>query len=81
MLNGYPPEYATGISGFGKKEVKELLSGLEKANLTVRNFPASVADLRKKLKLKEGGDVYLFATTLQNGEKVLIKCLKPALLS
>lgn len=71
----------TGISGFGKKEVKELLSGLEKANLTVRNFPASVADLRKKLKLKEGGDVYLFATTLQNGEKVLIKCLKPALLS
>ena len=71
----------TGISGFGKKEVKELLGGLEKANLTVRNFPASVADLRKKLKLKEGGDVYLFATTLQNGEKVLIKCLKPALLS
>lgn len=61
--------------------MKELLGGLEKANLTVRNFPASVADLRKKLKLKEGGDVYLFATTLQNGEKVLIKCLKPALLS
>ena len=61
--------------------MKELLGGLEKSNLTVRNFPASVADLRKKLKLKEGGDVYLFATTLQNGEKVLIKCLKPALLS
>jgi hypothetical protein len=35
-----------------------------------------VAELRKKLKLKEGGDVYLFATTLANGDKVLIKCEK-----
>lgn len=64
------------VSGFGKKELKTLLQGVEKANLTVRNFPASVAELRKKLKLKEGGDVYLFATTLKNGERVLIKCLK-----
>ena len=36
----------------------------KKANLTVRNFPASVAELRKRLKLAEGGDTYLFATTL-----------------
>lgn len=60
-------------SGFGKKELKTLLQGVDKANLTVRNFPASVADLRKKLKLKEGGEVYLFATTLANGEKILIR--------
>lgn len=63
----------TGWSGFGKKELKTLLQDVDKANLTVRNFPASVADLRKKLKLKEGGEVYLFATTLANGEKVLIR--------
>ena len=65
-----------GVSGFGKMELKELLRGVDKANLTVRNFPASVADLRKKLKLKEGGDVYLFATTMGEGEKVLMKCVK-----
>ena len=65
-----------GFSGFGKKELKTFMKGLEKANLTVRNFPTTVADLRKKLKLKEGGDTYLFATTLNNGEKVLIKGIK-----
>lgn len=60
------------VAGFGKKDLKVLLGGLEKANLTIRNFPSSVADLRKRLKLKEGGDDYLFATTLANGEKVLV---------
>ena len=64
------------VSGFGKKESKTFLSAVEKANLTVRNFPSSVAELRKKLKLKEGGDVYIFATTLNDGRRVLIKCTK-----
>lgn len=63
----------TAVSGFGKKDLKVLLEGVEKANLTVRNFPSSVAELRKKLKLKEGGDTYLFVTTLASGEKVLIR--------
>jgi hypothetical protein len=53
------------------------MQGLEKANLTIRNFPSSVADLRKRLKLKEGGECYLFATTLSDESKVLIKCRKP----
>lgn len=48
-----------------------------KANLTVRNFPQSVEELRKKLGLKEGGDVYVFATTLENGDKRLVVCRKP----
>ena len=61
-------------STFGKKELKAFLKDLEKANITIRNFPSNVADLRKKLKLKEGGDIYIFATTLANGDKVLIKC-------
>lgn len=60
-----------------KKEVKEHLNGTEKANITVRNFPLAVAELRKRLKLKDGGDIYIFATTLSDERKVLIKCLKP----
>lgn len=64
----------TGSSSLNKKELKELLGTGKKANLTVRNFPASVAELRKRLKLAEGGDTYLFATTLANEKKMLIIC-------
>ena len=64
------------VSGFGKKELKTFLQGMGKANLTIRNFPSSVADLRKRLKLKEGGEDYIFATTLADESKVLIKCKK-----
>lgn len=59
------------VCGFSKKELKELQM-LKKANLTVRNFPQSVAELRKRLKLADGGDHYLFATTLNPNEKALI---------
>lgn len=61
---------------FNKKEMKESLSDIKKANITVRNFPASVAELRKRTKLAEGGDTYLFATTLADEQKVLIRCTK-----
>lgn len=61
---------------FNKKEIKEGLSDLKKANITVRNFPATVAELRKRIKLTEGGDTYLFASTLNDGQKVLIRCEK-----
>ena len=66
----------TGHCGLNKKEIKENLADLKKANLTVRNFPATVAELRKRLKLAEGGDTYLFASTLNNGQKVIIRCEK-----
>lgn len=49
------------------------LPHLKKANLTVRNYPLKVDDLRKKLKLKDGGEVYLFATTLASGKHVLVE--------
>ena len=55
-----------------KKEIQDI----EKANLSTRNFPGNVADLRKKLKLKDGGDVYIFACTLNDNSKVLIICEK-----
>lgn len=64
--------------GFGKKELNGLLQGIQKANLTVRNFPDTVAGLRKRLKLKEGGEAYLFATTLAGGRHVLLRCRKPS---
>lgn len=65
-----------GIAGFSKNELKILLGDLKRANLTVRNFPESVQQLRKRLRLSEGGDVYLFATTLADGRKMLIRCMK-----
>ena len=78
-IEGFPGRrfQVEAVSGFGKKELKTLLQGLEKANLTIRNFPSSVAELRKRLKLKEGGECYLFATTLSDESKVIIKCRKP----
>lgn len=62
--------------GFNKKELRAVLSGISKANITIRNFPTSVAELRKKLHLGEGGEVYLFATTMANGSHTLIRCSK-----
>ncbi|GAB3166370.1 THUMP-like domain-containing protein [Telluribacter humicola] len=50
-----------------------------KANLTLRNFPATIQDLRKKWKIKEGGDQYLFATTLADGRKIVVVAQKPPL--
>ena len=62
---------------FHPKDLKMQLGGIQKANITVRNFPNTVAEIRKKTKLREGGDVYLFATTLLDEKKVLISCKKP----
>ncbi len=64
------------VSTFGKKELRRMLSDVKKANITIRNFPSTVAELRKRLKLSDGGDVYLFATTLADDRKVLVRCLK-----
>ena len=64
------------ISGLNKKELKLKLAGITKANIATRNFPLSVAELRKRLKLKDGGDTYIFATTLSNGEHQLFICEK-----
>jgi 16S rRNA G966 N2-methylase RsmD len=63
--------------GFGKKDLKRLLEGLSQGNLTIRNFPSTVAELRKRLKLREGGDHYLFATTLNDGSHALLRCRLP----
>ena len=64
------------VSSFNKKELRHTLSAIKKANLAVRNFPMSVAELRKKLKIKEGGTDYLFATTDANNNHLLLICTK-----
>ena len=63
-------------SSMNKRELKAALEGITKANLAVRNFPMSVAELRKRLKLKEGGDVYIFATTVAGEGHQLLVCRK-----
>ena len=60
------------VSSFNKKELKHHLSGITKANIATRNFPLSVAELRKRLKLKDGGETYIFATTLSDDSHVLV---------
>ena len=72
------------ISSMNKQEMKrqfaeiinQKLTTMESANITVRNFPMSAEQLRKKLKLKDGGDTYIFATTLADGEHKLLICRK-----
>ena len=64
----------TAVSSMNKRDLREKVFPLKRVNISVRNFPMSVAELRKRLKLNEGGSNYLFATTLANGEHVLIIC-------
>jgi len=60
------------ISSYNKKEIQKYLKE-NKANITTRNFPETVAQIRKKTKIKDGGTQYLFFTTVNNDNlKVLI---------
>ena len=60
------------VTTLNKRELRQALAGIEKANIATRNFPLSVAELRKRLKLKDGGDVYIFATTTAEDEHLLL---------
>ncbi len=64
------------IYPFSGKNLKQLRKYFPKANITVRNFPVTVEDLRKKSGITEGGDTYILATTLHNAQRVLIRCRK-----
>ena len=78
VVEGFPGRSfrIKAVSSFNKKELKRHLAGITKANIATRNFPLSVAELRKRLKLKDGGDTYVFATTLNDGSHVLLICEK-----
>lgn len=62
--------------GFSKNELKRLTAEMKNANIAVRNFPERPEVLRKRLKLADGGDNYLFATTLADDRHVIIRCTK-----
>ena len=64
------------VWGNSKQELKKLSKIFPKANISIRNYPLSVEELRKKLKIKDGGEVYLIACTLANQKKVIIECRK-----
>ena len=66
----------TGCRSFSKQDLKQIAREIPQANITIRNFPSTVQELRKKLKIKEGGDRYLFITTLKNEQHVILECLK-----
>ena len=60
---------------YQKKQLKKIAS-IGKANISIRNFPESVVILRKKLKIKDGGAIYLFFTTTEDNKKIIIRCTK-----
>ena len=60
------------VTTMNKGELRKALVGIEKANIATRNFPLTVAELRRRLKIKDGGDVYIFATTTAEGEHLLL---------
>ncbi|GAB3827053.1 hypothetical protein GCM10028895_38830 [Pontibacter rugosus] len=64
-----------GVSRYNKKELLKHLPG-KKANITVRNFPESVADIRHKTGIKEGGHTYLFFTTDMHQKPIVLICAK-----
>ena len=60
------------VTTMNKRQLRQTLSGMKQANIAVRNFPISVAELRKRLKLNDGGDTYIFATTTSDGDHILM---------
>ncbi|GAA0723335.1 hypothetical protein GCM10009430_26660 [Aquimarina litoralis] len=64
------------IIPYQKKNIKK--ANITKANITTRNFPETVSGIRKKFKIKDGGDTYLFFTTNSDNEKIVIVCNKPS---
>ncbi len=60
---------------YHKKEIKDFLKN-KKANIAIRNFPESVAAIRKRWRMSDGGSDYLFFTTIENDQKVILDCSK-----
>lgn len=75
-VEGFPGKgYAiSAVSTMNKKDLRSALSGIERANIATRNFPLSPEQLRKKLKLKDGGSTFLFATTDSAERHLMFVC-------
>lgn len=72
-VDGFPGKCyeIIAVSSMNKKELRTALQGIEQANIATRNFPLSPDQLRKRLKLRDGGDVYIFATTTEDKQHML----------
>jgi len=64
------------VTTLNKRQLKTALQGIGQANISVRNFPMSAAELRKRLRLADGGHHYLFASTIGKSQHVLFVCTK-----
>jgi len=75
LRNGFPGRtfLVEATSSLNRHETKALLADIRQANISVRNFPLTADELRRRLKLRDGGDRYLFATTLTDGSHRLIR--------
>ena len=73
-IDGFPGRSFAidAVTTMNKRQLRQTLSGMKQANIAVRNFPLSVAELRKRLKLNDGGDTYIFATTTSDGDHILM---------
>lgn len=78
MVKGFPGRAfrVRSVTTMNKKELRKALDGIAKANIATRNFPISPENLRRKLKLKDGGETYIFATTTADNDHVLFVCDK-----
>lgn len=64
------------ISSMNKRELRTTFAGISKANVAVRNFPMTAEQLRQRLRLRDGGENYVFATTEENGQHIIFLCKK-----
>ena len=73
-IDGFPGRAFAidAVTTMNKRQLRQTLAGMKQANIAVRNFPLSVAELRKRLKLNDGGDTYIFATTTSEGDHILM---------
>ena len=63
-------------TSMNKRELKEKLQPMRQANIAVRNFPLSVAELRKRLRITDGGEDFLFASTTAEKAHIIFICRK-----
>ena len=76
QLETFPGRCFQVVKVLSVKDALQLKNEMSKANVSVRNFPLSADELRKKLKLADGGEVYLFGTTIEKDRKVVMLCQK-----
>lgn len=78
LVNNFPGRIFEIVSygGFSKKDFPESIKNIKSANITVRNFPIKSDELRRKLKLSDGGNDYIFATTICNDKHIILHCKK-----